>query len=126
MAAGNDADNDRHDRVADILGAPSHTFEQKHEHQVTEMKRLMHLYIKGICDMLNPGNGLNGPQSAPTSKNPNLLIAPGGYPMVPTSLNLAGCSKKQLERLMRKYLSDHYRRFSLIIAEIMSIDRHQV
>jgi hypothetical protein len=106
------------------LEAASDTFEEKHEHQVTEMKRLLYLYVKGLRDMLNPSNSVNATQSAPTAKNPNLIIAPGGFPMVPASFNPAGCSKRQLEKLIRQYLSDHYRKFCLIVANIVVIDLH--
>ena len=99
------------------MDAPSNTFEDKHEHQVTEMKRLVYLYVKGLRDMSNPSNSGNATPSAPTSKTPTLVIAPGGFPMVPASFNPAGYSKRQLEKLIRQYLSHHYRRFSVIVAQ---------
>ncbi len=96
----------RYDHIAETLGAPAEPFEEQHQNQVTEMKRLVLLYVKGLQDMLNPGSHVDLTESAPTTK----FEMESGFPKLPPSLNYSGWSKKQLEVLMRSYLSHHYSR----------------
>lgn len=80
------------------------------------MKRLVFQYIKGLRDTLNLATG-NAGLAAPTSKGPDIAIGPEGRPTLPPSFNPTGCSKQQLEKLMRRYLSAHYRTWFAIVLD---------
>lgn len=110
--------------MAEILGAAanSDSFEHRHQPQVTEIKRLLHVYIKGLRDNLSSDIGNIGSEPVPTSKIPKLTIVEGGFPIIPQSFVLGGCSKRQLEKLMREYLSTHYRMFTFQMACLSIIE----
>ena len=108
------------------MGVAAKPFIQQHKAQVTEMQWSILHYIKSLQDMLSidtgggPALGLSGLGSAHGFESaPETRLAPGTY----LRLNEAGflellpsffpqkCTKKELEILMRQYLSHHYRKF---------------
>lgn len=103
--------------MANFLGVAADPFIQQHKTQITEMQRLILRYVKSLQDMLNthshrraaPGMGsAPGQGSAPGIY---IRLTPAGFPELLPSFSARGCTKKQLESLMRQYLAHHYRMF---------------
>lgn len=84
------------------------------------MQRLVLLYVKSLQDMVNRESVVGGAGPAPGTKSAlgtksapgtHLQLNEAGFPEVLASFDAHKCSKRELEILMRQYLSHHYRMF---------------
>jgi hypothetical protein len=73
-----------------VLETPAPQFEQVYEKEITEIMRLVLVYIKS----LEPHPGMAHSSAA---KTPSLGKSPAGFPLLPQPFNSKGYTKKVME-----------------------------
>jgi len=91
------------------LVAPADPFERKHNTHVKEMKRLVFAYVKVLQDRLNNTGTMDGEHSVLIPLDAKVIVSEGGFPKVIGATPPSEWRKKELEQVLRTYLSHHYR-----------------
>lgn len=104
------ANNVSHDDVAEILGVPAHRFNDLHSEKANEMMRAVRAYVNTVREAKYSGIGANA-RSGPSAESGTITIQldPNGFPIAPSPASWDKISKKQLEKLYRTYMTEHYR-----------------
>jgi hypothetical protein len=114
-----------HDNVLANVGLTGNPFTVKHKHRVTEMTRAFLDYMKSLRvqapEAINPVPVETDGVAAEPEPDPdpetlwNLKLTAQGYPILPTTIMEKELSKAVCEKLMRDYITQHYRRFLTFI-----------
>src|ERR1700688_4509170 len=108
-----------YDDIALNMGNPTkRTFEQTHEDMVKGLTRTLVYYVKSLQqnDELNVAQTAteSGTRQAASGSALKLGTDPNGYPILPAEACEGNLTKRQLEAVLRTYLSQHYCKFTWI------------
>ena len=93
--------NTSHDDVLRNMGVTGRKFIDKHQDQVTEMKRTMLAYMQAT--RLEPGQ-----QADADASQPQVTLNAKGYPTIPKEVTEQQISKAATETMFRTYMNRHY------------------
>ncbi len=77
-----------------------------HKEKVSEMKRLLVAYVRGLRDMRT--TNIQTPVVPVVPNTPKIQMSPDGYPVLPTETNFSQLKKADLTDAIRTFLNAHY------------------
>jgi hypothetical protein len=88
------------------MGVASQRFVDMHKEKVSEMKRLLVFYVRGLMDIRT--TNIPTPVVPIVPNTPKIQMSPDGYPHLPTETNFSQWKKADLTDAMRTFLNAHY------------------